>query len=83
MKTISIHDAKTNLSKYIAAAKNGEKIYIGSFGKAEVLLVKLSKQERSTLAKRSFTLGKGKVIASPDAFSNSTEQHTASLLLGE
>lgn len=39
MKTISIHDAKTNLSKYIAAAKRGEEIYIGSYGKPEVKLV--------------------------------------------
>lgn len=39
MKTVSIHDAKTNLSKYIAAAKRGEKIYVGSFGKSEVELV--------------------------------------------
>ena len=83
MKTISIHDAKTNLSKYIAAAKNGEKVYIGSFGKAEVLLVKLSRRERSTLVKRSFTLAKGKVTASPDAFSDSTDQTIASLMQGE
>jgi antitoxin (DNA-binding transcriptional repressor) of toxin-antitoxin stability system len=39
MKTVSIHDAKTNLSKYIAAVKAGETIYIGSFGKPEVKLV--------------------------------------------
>ncbi len=39
MKTVSIHDAKTNLSKYIAAAKRGEEIYIGSYGKPEVKLV--------------------------------------------
>lgn len=38
MKAVTIHDAKTNLSKYIAAAKRGEKIYIGSFGKPEVVL---------------------------------------------
>lgn len=38
MKTISIHDAKTNLSKYIAAAKRGEDIYIGGYGKPEVKL---------------------------------------------
>ncbi|HTE57603.1 MAG TPA: type II toxin-antitoxin system prevent-host-death family antitoxin [Verrucomicrobiae bacterium] len=39
MKTVSIHDAKTNLSKYIAAVKRGEDIYIGSHGKPEVKLV--------------------------------------------
>ena len=39
MKTVAIHDAKTNLSKYIAAAKKGETIYIGKRGKPEVKLV--------------------------------------------
>ncbi|HTE22496.1 MAG TPA: type II toxin-antitoxin system prevent-host-death family antitoxin [Candidatus Limnocylindria bacterium] len=39
MKAVSIHDAKTNLSKYIAAAKRGEEIYIGSHGKPEVRLI--------------------------------------------
>lgn len=38
MKTISIHDAKTNLSKYIAVAKRGEDIGIGAYGKREVWL---------------------------------------------
>jgi antitoxin (DNA-binding transcriptional repressor) of toxin-antitoxin stability system len=83
MKTISIHDAKTNLSKYIAAAKKGEKVYIGGFGKAEVLLVKISEHENRTLNKRKFTIGKGKVTAKPDAFSDSTNQSIAALMLGE
>ncbi len=39
MITVSIHDAKTNLSKYIAAAKRGEKVYIGNRGKPEVRIV--------------------------------------------
>ncbi len=38
MKAIPIHEAKTNLSKYIAEAKKGKPVYIGSFGKAEVIL---------------------------------------------
>jgi len=83
MKTISIHDAKTNLSKYIAAAKKGEKIYIGGFGKAEVVLIKISKQEQFTLNKRSFTVAKGKIIAKPDAFSESTDQSIAALMSGK
>lgn len=39
MKTVSIHTAKTNLSKYIESAKKGETIFIGSRGKPEVKLV--------------------------------------------
>lgn len=83
MSTISIHDAKTNLSKYIAAAKNGEKIYIGGFGKAEVALVALDAQEKQALNKRSFAIAKGKVVATDEAFSQEVEQIVSSLLLGE
>lgn len=38
MKAVPIHEAKTNLSKYIAQAKAGTPVYIGSFGKPEVVL---------------------------------------------
>jgi antitoxin (DNA-binding transcriptional repressor) of toxin-antitoxin stability system len=83
MKTVSIHDAKTNLSKYIAAAKKGEKVYIGGFGKAEVLLIKISDQENAALNKRAFAIGKGKVQAKADAFSDATDQSIAMLMQGE
>jgi len=39
VKAISIYDAKTNLSKLIALAKQGEEVVIGSYGKPEVKLV--------------------------------------------
>ena len=83
MKTVSIHDAKTNLSKYIAAAKKGEKVYIGGFGKAEVLLIKLPDQENAVLNKRVFSIGKGKIKAKDDAFSHTTDTSIAALMLGE
>jgi len=83
MKTISIHDAKTNLSKYIAAAKKGEEIYIGGFGKAEVRLVKVSEEDRISLNGRDFNIAKGKVSDYDDAFSDSTEKRVATLLLDE
>lgn len=78
MKTITIHDAKTNLSKYIAAAKKGEKIYIGGYGKAEVVLTKLPNP-----GKRDFGFLKGRITAQPDAFSEETEAEIAKLMLGE
>ena len=83
MKTISIHDAKTNLSKYIAAAKNGEKVYIGGFGKAEVLLTKVSDADKNKLLEHNFTVSKGKISGYSDAFSESTEAQVESSLLGE
>ncbi len=83
MKMISIHDAKTNLSKYIAQAKQGEKIYIGGFGKPEVLMVKVSDQESGSLSKRVFSIAKGKITAKPDAFAESTDKSIAALMLDE
>jgi antitoxin (DNA-binding transcriptional repressor) of toxin-antitoxin stability system len=83
MKTISIHDAKTNLSKYIAAAKKGEKVYIGGFGKPEVALVKISQEEHNSLHQRLFSVGKGKLTAQSDTFLNSTDQAIASLMLDD
>ena len=37
-KTISIHEAKTNFSKLVKRAEAGETIYIGAYGKPEVVL---------------------------------------------
>lgn len=64
MKAISIHDAKTNLSKYIAAAKRGEDIYIGSYGKPEVKLV----VETPPKPNRQFGVLKGKISAESLAY---------------
>ena len=36
--TISIHEAKTNFSKLVKRAAAGENIYIGAYGKPEVVL---------------------------------------------
>ncbi len=82
MKTVTIHDAKTNLSKYIAAALRGEKVYIGSFGEAQVVLTKISSNE-TRMGKRSFTVAKGKIKATPEAFTDSTDQEVSALMFGE
>jgi antitoxin (DNA-binding transcriptional repressor) of toxin-antitoxin stability system len=82
MKTVTIHDAKTNLSKYIAAALRGEKVYIGSFGEAQVVLSKLSPEEAHK-GKRSFAIAKDKIRVTADAFTDFTDQEISSLMLGE
>ena len=38
INTISIHEAKSNLSKLVKRAAAGETIYIGAYGKPEVTL---------------------------------------------
>jgi antitoxin (DNA-binding transcriptional repressor) of toxin-antitoxin stability system len=83
MKTITIHDAKTNLSKYIAAAKNGDKVYIGGFGKAEVVLTKISVEESNAAKKHTFTIAKGKVTEKPGAFSAATDESIAELMYSD
>lgn len=80
-KAVSIHDAKTNLSKYIAAAKNGEKIYIGSFGKVEVVMEAVVKPSRTR--ERTFGTAKGKLWVAPDAFSRETDEEIAAQMYGD
>lgn len=43
MKAVPIHQAKAHLSEYIATAKKGTPVYIGSFGNAEVVLTAVPK----------------------------------------
>lgn len=38
-KVVKSFDAKTHLSKYIQQAKEGQPVYIGSYGKQEVVLI--------------------------------------------
>lgn len=80
MKTVNVHDAKTNLSKYIAAAKRGEDIYIGSYGKPEVKLVVEAPKKAKTY--RKLGQAKGKVWIAPDAFSRKTDEEIAKLMTG-
>ena len=61
--TISIHEAKSNLSKLVKRASAGETIYIGAFGKAEVALTAVTPEEqRAELRKGAFGCMKGKMI---------------------
>jgi len=77
MKTITIHEAKTHLSKYIKQAKEGQKIYIGGFGKAEVVLTAVPNKPK----KRDFSKIQGLVHDFGDAFSEETDKEIANLLL--
>ncbi len=44
-KTITVHEAKTHLSKYIKQAKAGKPVSIGAFGKEEVVLMVAPKKK--------------------------------------
>ena len=61
--TISIHEAKSNLSKLVKRAAAGETIYIGAYGKPEAILTAVSENKiRAELRKGFFGCMKGKII---------------------
>ena len=60
--TVSIHEAKTNLSRLIKRAAAGETIYIGAYGKPEVALSAVSTaKQQAELRKGAFGCMKGKI----------------------
>lgn len=83
MQTVTIHDAKTNLSKYIAKVKSGGRVYIGSFGRPEVVLLKIPSSFDNQSDKRVFGVAKGKVKELTQSFSDKTEMEVGKLMLGE
>lgn len=62
MQTVNIHDAKTNFSKLVEAAAQGEEIVIAKAGKPTARLVSL---ERARVARR-FGALKGKLRIADD-----------------
>ena len=60
----NIHEAKTNLSKLIAAAKQGEEVIISRAGQPEVRLVPVQGGEKPK--RREFGAWAGKVWMAPD-----------------
>ena len=63
MKTVNIHEAKTNLSKLVDAASKGETFVIARSGRP---LVKVTMIEAQTPKRLGFLAGKGTVPADFD-----------------
>jgi len=62
VKTVSIHEAKTNLSKLVKRAAAGETIYIGAYGKPDVALTAVNQKKiNAELRKKFIGCMKGKV----------------------
>jgi antitoxin (DNA-binding transcriptional repressor) of toxin-antitoxin stability system len=60
--TITIHEAKTNLSRLIKRAAAGETIYIGAYGKPEAALTAVTPEEqKAELRKQFYGCMKGKI----------------------
>lgn len=81
MKTVTIHDAKTNLSKYLVAVKQGQRIFIGQRGEPEVELVYRQPKVQKTY--RKLGVAKGKIWIAPDAFSPPTDAELATQILAD
>jgi prevent-host-death family protein len=67
MKTVTIHQAKTNLSKLIKEACEGEEIIIARGSEPVAQLVSL-KSEKPKKKPRPLGLLKGKLIVGPEFF---------------
>jgi prevent-host-death family protein len=61
VNTISIHEAKTNLSKLVKRAAAGETIYIGAYGKPEAVLVSSESLPKKRPVSEAFGALKGKM----------------------
>jgi prevent-host-death family protein len=74
---VNIHDAKTNLSKLIAAAESGEEVIIARNGKPAVKLVVVEPKKKS----RRDILGSGigKIWVAPDWDSPETNAEIADM----
>jgi len=70
MKAIPIYEAKTNLSKYIAQAKAGTPVYIGSRGESEVVLTAVPKKPRKSM----WGAMKGQMWVSDDAWDKASRE---------
>jgi len=70
IKTIPIHEAKSNLSKLVKRAAAGETIYIGAYGKPEAIITSANSAKiRAELRKQAFGCMKGKMEL-PDGWDN-------------
>ncbi|MDR1869119.1 MAG: type II toxin-antitoxin system prevent-host-death family antitoxin [Treponema sp.] len=61
VETVSIHEAKTNLSKLVKRAAAGETIYIGAYGKPTVAIISSEYLPRKKPVIEAFGALKGKM----------------------
>lgn len=73
MLTVNMHDAKTQLSRLVEAALNGEDVVIAKAGKPAVRLVPVPEER----PRRELGTMRGKGWAAPDAWDPMTEEELA------
>jgi antitoxin (DNA-binding transcriptional repressor) of toxin-antitoxin stability system len=79
MKTLSIHETKTHMSKLLHKVDEGDQVVFGARGQAQYQITKFQKKpvDRS----KAFGAWKSKIQMAPDAFSEDTEQLITDMLI--
>jgi len=54
METVTIYEAKTNLSKLVKRAAAGETVYIGSYGRPEAVLTSVNPEKYTAELRKGF-----------------------------
>jgi prevent-host-death family protein len=80
MLTINIHDAKTQLSKLVEQAAQGESFIIAKAGKPMVKVIPLGKGETGAASRLGFMAGE---IAIPDDFDQMGNEQIAAIFEGK
>lgn len=83
MLTVNIHDAKTQLSKLIAMAVNGQPFIIAKAGKPLVKVEALETAEAGKPQLRGLGALKGKVPPTPDDFNTMFQDEIAEMFYGK
>jgi prevent-host-death family protein len=80
MLTINIHDAKTQLSKLVEQAAQGESFIIAKAGRPMVKVIPLGKVETGAASRLGFMAGE---IAIPDDFDQMGNEQIAAIFEGK
>ena len=80
MLTVNIHDAKTQLSKLVELAAQGESFIIAKAGKPMVKVIPLGKVETGAASRLGFMVGE---ITIPDDFDQMGGDNIASMFEGK
>ena len=80
MRTVNIHEAKTQLSRLVEQAANGEPFVIAKAGKPMVKVVALDAPEPSPVKRFGFLEGQ---ITVPDDFDRMCEDEIVAMFEGE
>jgi prevent-host-death family protein len=80
MLTVNIHDAKTQLSRLVEQAAQGESFIIAKAGKPMVKVIPLGRAETGTASRIGFMAGE---IAVPDDFDQMGGDEIAAMFAGK